>query len=127
MEKDAGAVGKQIGDGVSLIGRVAELIEWPIHLEASQQLLECFFLLSLILYYNLKFLCHSYSHLPGFFQYYHLHLLFLNVVNHVLLWHVSNLWLSYASICFTSGRKRSNVGYSCLMFPSLQCCFSFSN
>ncbi|CAI9103021.1 OLC1v1001431C1 [Oldenlandia corymbosa var. corymbosa] len=34
--KDAGAVGKQIEDGVRLMGRGAELIEWPIHLEVSR-------------------------------------------------------------------------------------------
>ncbi|KAL3537692.1 hypothetical protein ACH5RR_001058 [Cinchona calisaya] len=34
--KDAGAVGKQIGDGVRLMGRGAEHIEWPIHLEVSR-------------------------------------------------------------------------------------------
>lgn len=100
MEQDVGAVGKPIGDGVRLMGRGAELIEWPIHLEASRQLLECCFLLSFILYYDLKFLCHSYSRLPGFFEYYPLHPLFLNVVNLVLLWHVSNLWLSMLPVVF---------------------------
>nr|GMD24403.1 50S ribosomal protein L15 isoform X1 [Ipomoea batatas] len=34
--KDSGAVGKQIGDGVRLMGRGAENIEWPIHLEVSR-------------------------------------------------------------------------------------------
>nr|XP_027119673.1 uncharacterized protein LOC113736774 isoform X1 [Coffea arabica] len=34
--KDAGAVGKQIGDGIRLMGRGAEHIEWPIHLEVSR-------------------------------------------------------------------------------------------
>ncbi|KAI7983063.1 50S ribosomal protein L15 [Camellia lanceoleosa] len=34
--KDAGAIGKQIRDGVRLMGRGAEHIEWPIHLEVSR-------------------------------------------------------------------------------------------
>ncbi|GAB4847713.1 hypothetical protein Ancab_026775 [Ancistrocladus abbreviatus] len=34
--KDAGAIGKQIGDGVRLMGRGAEQIQWPIHLEVSR-------------------------------------------------------------------------------------------
>ncbi|XP_010241718.1 PREDICTED: uncharacterized protein LOC104586246 [Nelumbo nucifera] len=34
--KDAGAIGKQIRDGVKLFGRGAEQIEWPIHLEVSR-------------------------------------------------------------------------------------------
>ncbi|KAM7278019.1 hypothetical protein ACFE04_005153 [Oxalis oulophora] len=34
--KDAGAIGKQIQDGVRLMGRGAEKIEWPIHLEVSR-------------------------------------------------------------------------------------------
>ncbi|KAG0480490.1 hypothetical protein HPP92_011348 [Vanilla planifolia] len=34
--KEAGAVGKQIKDGVKLMGRGAELIKWPIHLEVSR-------------------------------------------------------------------------------------------
>ncbi|CAH9106106.1 unnamed protein product [Cuscuta europaea] len=34
--KDSGAVGKQIGDGVRLMGRGAEKIEWPIHFEVSR-------------------------------------------------------------------------------------------
>ncbi|KAH9620470.1 hypothetical protein KSS87_016580 [Heliosperma pusillum] len=34
--KDAGAVGKQIGDGVRLMGRGCEQIVWPIHLEVSR-------------------------------------------------------------------------------------------
>ncbi|ESR41098.1 Ribosomal L18e/L15P domain-containing protein [Citrus sinensis] len=34
--KDAGAIGKQIEDGVRLMGRGAEKIKWPIHLEASR-------------------------------------------------------------------------------------------
>ncbi|KAE8660942.1 hypothetical protein F3Y22_tig00116944pilonHSYRG00158 [Hibiscus syriacus] len=31
--KDAGAIGKQIEDGVRLMGRGAEQIKWPIHME----------------------------------------------------------------------------------------------
>ncbi|XP_047341867.1 50S ribosomal protein L15-like [Impatiens glandulifera] len=34
--KEAGAVGKQIRDGVKLMGRGAEFIQWPIHLEVSR-------------------------------------------------------------------------------------------
>ncbi|XP_041998211.1 50S ribosomal protein L15-like [Salvia splendens] len=34
--KDRGAIGKQIEDGVRLMGRGAEQIEWPIHLEVSR-------------------------------------------------------------------------------------------
>lgn len=34
--KDAGAIGKQIEDGVRLMGRGAEKIKWPIHLEVSR-------------------------------------------------------------------------------------------
>ncbi|XP_022894160.1 uncharacterized protein LOC111408662 [Olea europaea var. sylvestris] len=34
--KDAGAIGKQIRDGVRLMGRGAEHIQWPIHLEVSR-------------------------------------------------------------------------------------------
>ncbi|CAO2820529.1 unnamed protein product [Amaranthus hypochondriacus] len=34
--KDAGAIGKQIEDGVRLMGRGAEQIQWPIHLEVSR-------------------------------------------------------------------------------------------
>lgn len=34
--KDAGAIGKQIGDGVRLMGRGSEQIIWPIHLEVSR-------------------------------------------------------------------------------------------
>uniref|UniRef100_A0A7N0T8P6 Large ribosomal subunit protein uL15/eL18 domain-containing protein n=1 Tax=Kalanchoe fedtschenkoi TaxID=63787 RepID=A0A7N0T8P6_KALFE len=34
--KDTKAVGKQIKDGVRLMGRGAELIKWPIHLEVSR-------------------------------------------------------------------------------------------
>lgn len=34
--KDTGAVGKQIEDGVRLMGRGAEEIQWPIHLEVSR-------------------------------------------------------------------------------------------
>ncbi|CAL5425389.1 unnamed protein product [Camellia sinensis] len=34
--QDAGAIGKQIRDGVRLMGRGAEHIEWPIHLEVSR-------------------------------------------------------------------------------------------
>lgn len=34
--KDTGAIGKQIGDGVRLMGRGAEHIQWPIHLEVSR-------------------------------------------------------------------------------------------
>lgn len=34
--KDAGAIGKQIRNGVRLMGRGAEHIEWPIHLEVSR-------------------------------------------------------------------------------------------
>lgn len=34
--KDTGAIGKQIEDGVRLMGRGAELIQWPIHLEVSR-------------------------------------------------------------------------------------------
>ncbi|XP_068643795.1 uncharacterized protein [Aristolochia californica] len=34
--KDTGAIGKQIKDGVRLMGRGAELIQWPIHLEVSR-------------------------------------------------------------------------------------------
>jgi hypothetical protein len=33
--KDTGAIGKQIKDGIRLMGRGAEEIKWPIHLEAS--------------------------------------------------------------------------------------------
>lgn len=34
--KDAGALGKQIKDGVRLMGRGSEQIKWPIHLEVSR-------------------------------------------------------------------------------------------
>ncbi|KAL4650061.1 hypothetical protein ACB092_01G059800 [Castanea dentata] len=34
--KDTGAIGKQIKDGVRLMGRGAEQIKWPIHLEISR-------------------------------------------------------------------------------------------
>ncbi|KAL5836812.1 hypothetical protein ACOSQ3_013981 [Xanthoceras sorbifolium] len=34
--KDVGAIGKQIEDGVRLMGRGAEKIKWPIHLEVSR-------------------------------------------------------------------------------------------
>ncbi|XP_020089629.1 uncharacterized protein LOC109711120 [Ananas comosus] len=34
--KDTGAIGKQIKDGVRLMGRGAEDIKWPIHLEVSR-------------------------------------------------------------------------------------------
>lgn len=34
--KDTGAIGKQIQDGVRLMGRGAEQIKWPIHLEVSR-------------------------------------------------------------------------------------------
>lgn len=34
--KDTGAIGKQIKDGVRLMGRGAEHIQWPIHLEVSR-------------------------------------------------------------------------------------------
>ncbi|KAL3819817.1 hypothetical protein ACJIZ3_005722 [Penstemon smallii] len=34
--KDVGAIGKQIEDGVRLMGRGAEHIQWPIHLEVSR-------------------------------------------------------------------------------------------
>ncbi|KAK2656027.1 hypothetical protein Ddye_009079 [Dipteronia dyeriana] len=34
--KDVGAVGKQIKDGVRLMGRGSEMIEWPVHLENSK-------------------------------------------------------------------------------------------
>ncbi|KAL8210607.1 hypothetical protein R6Q57_005044 [Mikania cordata] len=34
--KDTGAIGKQIRDGVRLMGRGAEHIQWPIHLEVSR-------------------------------------------------------------------------------------------
>ncbi|XP_071717726.1 uncharacterized protein [Rutidosis leptorrhynchoides] len=34
--KDTGAIGKQIRDGVRLMGRGAEQIQWPIHLEVSR-------------------------------------------------------------------------------------------
>lgn len=34
--KETGAVGKQIKDGVRLMGRGAELIKWPIHIEVSR-------------------------------------------------------------------------------------------
>ncbi|KAL9224808.1 hypothetical protein vseg_000809 [Gypsophila vaccaria] len=34
--KDVGAVGKQIGDGVRLMGRGAEQIQWPLHFEVSR-------------------------------------------------------------------------------------------
>ncbi|OMO78129.1 Ribosomal protein L15, bacterial-type [Corchorus capsularis] len=34
--KDAGAIGKQIEDGVRLMGRGSEQIKWPIHLEVSR-------------------------------------------------------------------------------------------
>ncbi|PSS26669.1 50S ribosomal protein [Actinidia chinensis var. chinensis] len=34
--KDTGAIGKQIRDGVRLMGRGAEEIQWPIHLEVSR-------------------------------------------------------------------------------------------
>ncbi|KAK9134476.1 hypothetical protein Syun_013806 [Stephania yunnanensis] len=34
--KDTGAIGKQIEDGVRLMGRGAEEIKWPIHLEVSR-------------------------------------------------------------------------------------------
>lgn len=33
--QDTGAIGKQIKDGIRLMGRGAEEIKWPIHLEAS--------------------------------------------------------------------------------------------
>lgn len=33
QQKDSGAIGKQIEDGVRLMGRGAEHIKWPIHLE----------------------------------------------------------------------------------------------
>ncbi|XP_035545093.1 50S ribosomal protein L15 isoform X2 [Juglans regia] len=33
--KDTGAIGKQIKDGVRLMGRGAEQINWPIHLEST--------------------------------------------------------------------------------------------
>ncbi|KAK1403813.1 54S ribosomal protein L10 mitochondrial [Heracleum sosnowskyi] len=34
--KEAGAIGKQIRDGVRLMGRGAEHIQWPIHLEVTR-------------------------------------------------------------------------------------------
>ncbi|KAJ6798094.1 Uncharacterized protein M6B38_213260 [Iris pallida] len=34
--KETGAIGKQIKDGVRLMGRGAELIKWPIHLEVTR-------------------------------------------------------------------------------------------
>ncbi|XP_065875870.1 uncharacterized protein [Euphorbia lathyris] len=34
--KDTGAIGKQIKDGVRLMGRGADQIKWPIHLEVSR-------------------------------------------------------------------------------------------
>lgn len=34
--KEAGAIGKQIEDGVRLMGRGCEQIQWPIHLEVSR-------------------------------------------------------------------------------------------
>ncbi|XP_022879655.1 uncharacterized protein LOC111397134 isoform X2 [Olea europaea var. sylvestris] len=34
--QDAGAIGKQIRDGVRLMGRGSEHIQWPIHLEVSR-------------------------------------------------------------------------------------------
>ncbi|GLT29192.1 hypothetical protein SLA2020_040730 [Shorea laevis] len=34
--KDVGAIGKQIKDGVRLMGRGADQIKWPIHLEVSR-------------------------------------------------------------------------------------------
>ncbi|KAI6699777.1 hypothetical protein NL676_014101 [Syzygium grande] len=34
--KDVGAIGKQIKDGVRLMGRGAEQIQWPIHLEVTR-------------------------------------------------------------------------------------------
>uniref|UniRef100_A0A3Q7F5J8 SET domain-containing protein n=1 Tax=Solanum lycopersicum TaxID=4081 RepID=A0A3Q7F5J8_SOLLC len=34
--QDSGAIGKQIEDGARLMGRGAELIQWPIHLEVSR-------------------------------------------------------------------------------------------
>lgn len=34
-QKDSGAIGKQIEDGVRLMGRGAEEIKWPIHLEVG--------------------------------------------------------------------------------------------
>lgn len=34
--KDAGAIGKQIGDGVRLMGRGAEHVQWPLHFEVSR-------------------------------------------------------------------------------------------
>ncbi|GER30506.1 ribosomal protein L15 family protein [Striga asiatica] len=34
--KDSGAIGKQIEDGVRVMGRGAEHIKWPIHLEVSR-------------------------------------------------------------------------------------------
>lgn len=34
--KEAGAIGKQIQDGVRLMGRGAEHIQWPIHLEVTR-------------------------------------------------------------------------------------------
>ncbi|KAK4780326.1 hypothetical protein SAY87_016432 [Trapa incisa] len=34
--KDVGAIGKQIKDGVRLMGRGAEQIQWPIHFEVSR-------------------------------------------------------------------------------------------
>ncbi|CAL9022002.1 unnamed protein product [Prunus brigantina] len=34
--KDTGAIGKQIKDGVRLMGRGAEQIQWPIHFEVSR-------------------------------------------------------------------------------------------
>lgn len=34
--KDAGATGKQVGDGVRLMARGSEQIKWPIHLEVSR-------------------------------------------------------------------------------------------
>ncbi|MED6196905.1 hypothetical protein PIB30_051702 [Stylosanthes scabra] len=36
--KDTGAIGKQIKDGVRLMGRGAEQIKWPIHLEVDSDL-----------------------------------------------------------------------------------------
>ncbi|XP_022157403.1 uncharacterized protein LOC111024111 isoform X1 [Momordica charantia] len=36
LKQDTGAIGKQIQDGVRLMGRGAEHIKWPIHLEVSR-------------------------------------------------------------------------------------------
>jgi hypothetical protein len=35
LYQDTCAIGKQIKDGIRLMGRGAEEIKWPIHLEAS--------------------------------------------------------------------------------------------